>query len=113
MKIKSLIVFLLVILQVQIASAQDLKSFLKNCVWGVIGGASVGVISLAFTDKPSESWNNVTKGASLGLYVGMAYGLSQINNTPTEDQHPDFTIIPDLHEGKLNGAHIVGTVLNF
>lgn len=113
MKTKSLIAFMAIILLVQTVSAQDLKAFLKSCAWGVVGGASAGVVSLAFTDKPSESWNNVAKGASLGLYVGIGVGLYQINNNLAADQRPDFAIIPDFKEGKLNGGQVVGTILDF
>lgn len=113
MKIKFFFTIIVILFQVQVVLAQDLKSFLKSCAWGVIGGASAGIVSLAFTDKPSESWNNVAKGASLGLYVGIGYGLYQINRSPTTYQQPDFAIIPNIKEGKLNGAQIIGTVLDF
>lgn len=113
MKIKNLIALVFVIVQLQSAQAQNLRSFLKSCAWGVIGGASVGVVSLALENKPSESWNNVAKGASLGLYAGIAYGLYNINNNPTTYQQPDFAVVPDLIDGKVDGARIVGTVWNF
>jgi len=105
---------LVLILQTQTVFANDLRTFLKNCAWGTIGGAAVGVASLAFTDKPSESWSNVAKGASLGLYAGIAYGLYQINKEPTTQyQQPDFALFPTLKEGKVESIHVTSTIYEF
>ncbi|MGZ3772307.1 MAG: hypothetical protein ACXVCY_00440 [Pseudobdellovibrionaceae bacterium] len=113
MKIKFLIIFFTVIFQTQNIFAQDLKAFLQNCGWGIVTGASIGIVTLAFSDKPSESWNNVAKGASLGLYAGIGYGVYQMNKPSTIDQRPDFAMIPDFKDGKIEGVHIVGTALRF
>ena len=94
--------------------AADLKRFLKSCAWGTVLGAGAGVVSLALTDKPSENWNNVAKGASLGLYAGIAYGVYQINApAPQYDQHPDFSMAPQFHEGKVDGIQVTGMLYSF
>ncbi|MGZ3769034.1 MAG: hypothetical protein ACXVCP_00030 [Bdellovibrio sp.] len=113
MKIKFSFLFFIFLLSVQRVQAQDLRSFLKSCAYGTIGGASVGVVSLAFADKPSDSWNNVTRGASLGLYAGIAYGLYDYNKSTETYQHPDFAIIPNLNNGKIEGAKVMGTFWNY
>jgi hypothetical protein len=97
-----------------LVQAADLKRFLQACAWGTVLGAGAGVVSLALTDKPSESWNNVAKGASLGLYAGIAYGVLQINApAPQYDQHPDFTLAPKFHEGKVEGVQVTGMLYSF
>lgn len=95
----------------QYACAASVKSFLNGCAWGVVGGASAGIVSLAFTDKPSESWNNVARGASLGLYAGIAYGLYQLEETPEEP--PMVLLFPNFENGKLSNLTVSGVVLKF
>jgi hypothetical protein len=97
-----------------LVQAADLKRFLKTCAWGTVFGAGAGVVSLAFSDQPSEHWNNVAKGASLGLYAGIAYGVYEINQpTPQYDQHPDFSMAPQFHEGKVDGIQLTGMLYSF
>lgn len=111
---KKILLFACVLLfQAQVVMAQDLKAFLKSCAWGTLAGAGAGVVSLAFTDKPSDSWNNVAKGASLGLYAGIAYGLYQINKEPEKYHQPDFAIMPTFKEGKTEGIQVTGTIYSF
>ncbi|WP_374073311.1 hypothetical protein [Bdellovibrio bacteriovorus] len=110
---KFALILCVLIFQTQVVFAQDLKAFLKSCAWGTLAGAGAGVVSLAFTDKPSESWNNVAKGASLGLYAGIAYGLYQANKEPEKYQQPDFALFPSFSEGKVDGVQITSTVFSF
>lgn len=110
---KILPLLLLVLLQSQTVQAQSLKRFLTSCAWGTLGGAGIGVVSLAVEDKPSQSWNNVARGASLGLYAGIAYGVFSMNKEPEMSQHPDFAIAPTFEKGQIDGAKVFATVLNF
>lgn len=55
----------------------DLGRFLKSCAWGTGLGAAAGAVTLAFEEKPGEHTVNIARGASLGLYAGIAYGLLQ------------------------------------
>lgn len=64
------------------ASGSELSSFLKSCAYGTGIGAGIGVISLSLEDKPNDHTGNIARGASLGLYGGIIYGLLQI-----QDQH--------------------------
>lgn len=68
------------------AQALTMSEFLKDCAYGTGAGALVGLASLAFEDKPSEKSNNIARGASLGLYAGIAYGIyemeTQANSSP-------------------------------
>lgn len=55
--------------------ASELSEFLQDCGYGTLIGAGVGVVSLAFEKNPSDHSNNVARGASLGLYGGIVYGV--------------------------------------
>lgn len=71
----------------QNAFSANLKQFVNDCAYGVLGGAVAGVVSMAMTDKPSEYTRNIAIGASLGLYGGIGYGLYRINDegSPYQD----------------------------
>lgn len=75
MKINTLIFALCFSLFSTQLKAEPLKDFLVSCAYGTVAGALVGVASLAFTDDPGSKMNNIAKGASLGLYAGMGFGL--------------------------------------
>lgn len=55
--------------------ADSMQDFLMSCAYGTGAGALVGVATLAFTEDPSSSINNIARGASLGLYGGIGLGL--------------------------------------
>nr|BFD66981.1 hypothetical protein HAGR004_20030 [Bdellovibrio sp. HAGR004] len=110
---KILTVLILVMMQTQSAEAQSLRNFLATCGWGVVGGAALGVVSLAFEDKPSGSWNNVARGASLGLYAGIGYGLYTMNKQPASYQQPDFAIMPTFEKGQIDGVRVTKTLFDF
>lgn len=61
------------------AANEDLALFLKSSAYGAAFGAGAGLTSLAFSDQPSKNLNQVARGASLGLYVGMAVGFYLVN----------------------------------
>ncbi len=94
--------------------AANLRGFLKACAWGTVGGAAAGVVSLAFADKPNESWNNVAKGASLGLYAGIAYGVLEANRPEvTTIQAPEYTVTPQFNKGAIEGIQFSSLVYRF
>lgn len=70
----------------------DMSGFLKSCGYGALGGAGAGVMSLAFVDKPSEQLNNISKGASLGLYFGIGYGLYKVYGAPESKSNYDYQL---------------------
>lgn len=65
----------------------ELKQFLKSCGYGTLAGAGLGFASLVFEKKPNDSYGNIARGASLGLYAGIGYGLfsMQQETKPTND----------------------------
>ena len=110
---KIILTLCLLLSQAPRAQAADLRSFVKNCAWGTLLGAGAGVVSLAFVDKPGDSWSNVAKGASLGLYAGIGYGLYDANREPEKYQQPDFAIAPTFVEGKVDGVQMAGVLYSF
>ncbi|MBL7543847.1 MAG: hypothetical protein JNL11_08520 [Bdellovibrionaceae bacterium] len=95
------VVFLLIS---QSAFSQDLKQFLRACGYGTLAGAGLGVASLVFEKKPNESYGNIARGASLGLYGGMAYGL--ISRRPQNDNTSDIV------ENQQKSFYLIGPSLN-
>lgn len=109
---KSIIIAHLLVIQASVCSAADLRSFLKTCAWGTLGGAAVGMVSMAFSNKPGDSWNNVAKGASLGLYAGIGYGVYQINKNP--EPTPAYSVTPQFSKkGQLDGLQMSSTIFEF
>ena len=64
------------------------REFILSCVYGSVAGTLVGLASLAFTDKPNQNLNKVARGASLGLYAGIALGLYVVYGTSEDDEDP-------------------------
>lgn len=96
------------------AFAADLKQFLKHCAYGTLIGAGAGVVTLAFSDRPSEDLNNVARGASLGLYGGIAYGMYRLNVPATRAyQEPAFGVMPLFDQKKIDGVRVETVVYNF
>ena len=71
---------------------EELKKFLRTCTYGVIAGGLVGAASLAFSEDPGSNLNPIARGASLGLYGGIAVGLIGMNPESQEDAL--FFVIP-------------------
>ncbi len=61
------------------------REFIASCTYGVLAGTLVGTASLAFTDRPGDNLNNIARGASLGLYTGIALGLYVVYIVPGLD----------------------------
>lgn len=62
-----------------LARASDMRTFLSASGYGAGVGALAGVTALAFSERPSENLQYVTRGASIGLYVGIGVGLYLIS----------------------------------
>ena len=84
-----------------LAAPGDLGRFLKACAWGTAIGAGAGAVTLAFEEKPSDHTVNVARGASLGLYAGIAYGLLQ--QQKTESRSDEVIFLPYAIPGEDSG----------
>lgn len=60
---------------------EEMKKFLRTCTYGVVAGALVGAASLAFAEDPGSNLNPIARGASFGLYGGIALGLINMKNS--------------------------------
>lgn len=78
--------------------------FLKSCAYGTAAGAVLGLATLAWSENPSGKINNVARGASLGLYAGIGFGLYTINaqnkRMNQDFSHFQFTDKSDLEAQK-------------
>jgi hypothetical protein len=117
MKTKIFIISLLV--SSSCFASSKFTDFLKSCGYGALAGAGVGVLSLAIENKPSEHYANVTRGASLGLYAGVAYGIYEMTKAPEYNYHQDYDyssqiiIMPKLEQARIDGIEVGSTILNF
>jgi hypothetical protein len=93
------------------AASNNMTTFLKSCAYGTLGGAAIGLGSLAVSENPSGKMSNVARGASLGLYAGIAYGLYTINQkkdakTDVEIGDNFIYLQPMAKNHKIEGAQV-------
>jgi drug/metabolite transporter (DMT)-like permease len=95
-----------------VSAADDMTVFLKSSGYGAAAGAVLGLASLALSENPDSKINNVARGASLGLYAGIGFGLYTLYGHPSSQpadetaKLPQFWISPVLHFSQLEGAQI-------
>ena len=97
-----------VLISTQVRAEIDMKLFLKHCAYGTVFGALAGTVSLVAVDKPSDHLNNISRGASLGLYSGIIYSLVTESHysmgksdTSSKYESTYFYIQPDLNQKSL------------
>lgn len=88
------------------SQASEIRTILTASAYGAGAGALVGLTALTFSDSPSQNISLVTRGASLGLYVGLAVGIYMATN-PSESQQAMFFVYP------IENSPAVGLNLNF
>ena len=71
-------------------SSTAAREFVMSATYGVLAGTLVGAASLAFTDQPGENLQRVARGASLGLYLGIALGAYVVYGVPDEPSDADI-----------------------
>lgn len=94
-------------------SNKKLKTFLTACAYGTVGGALLGLASLAFISNPSDNYGNIAKGASLGLYGGIIYGYISATSTPAVTPPADVDtsagmlyLSPQVSRGQISGTQL-------
>ncbi len=78
MSIRAIVFMLVMSLGAQCFAGEAMSKFLKTCAYGTLIGAGVGLVTLAWTENPNDKLNNVARGASLGLYAGIAVGYTMV-----------------------------------
>ncbi len=83
----------------------------------------MGVASLAFSDDPGSKMNNIARGASLGLYAGIGFGLYVVYGNP--DGNAGMATSSNLsrsspvwlqaqwHQSQIEGLSLQTTLLKF
>jgi hypothetical protein len=97
-KLKITLVFMLVISSSNIFANKS--EFITSVTYGVLAGTLVGAASLAFTDQPGENLQMVARGASLGLYAGIALGFYVMSLNSAGDL--DELDLPPEEEGEYD-----------
>lgn len=77
------------------AYASPGKEFMMSCTYGVLAGTLVGAATLAFESQPGDKLYKVARGASLGLYAGIALGLYVVYGV-SDDEDLDYYNTPGL-----------------
>lgn len=118
MKLKSFLILALVIL-CESGQASDFTRFVKSCGFGALIGAGVGLASLAAENKPSEHYASIPRGASLGLYAGIAYGAYLVAPQPKTQMRQDIEfgsttmIVPTFAQNKVDGVSVSSNIYSF
>lgn len=112
-RVNVLILSFLLVFNFQVVNAEELKTFLRSCGYGTLIGAGVGLASLVFEKKPNESYSNIARGASLGLYAGIGVGLFMVNNPSSsvealtvKEPSSNFFLAPNFDNQSLNAFYI-------
>jgi hypothetical protein len=103
----SALLFALVICQSTFCFADQVKDFLLSCAYGTLTGAALGVASVAFSENPGEKSMNIARGASLGLYAGIGYGIYQTQHSQLPPQEVQLWFSPHHSENFIgyNDSH--------
>jgi hypothetical protein len=86
------------------AQANPEREFIMSCTYGVLAGTLVGAASLAFVDKPGDNLQRVARGASLGLYAGIALGVYTVYYLPDKLQKDETQLQDVVGEDPYGGG---------
>lgn len=75
------------------ARANQMSIFLKSAAYGTAAGAVLGLTTLAWSENPTGKMSNVARGASLGLYAGIGFGLYTIYGQ-SQKSNSDYVALP-------------------
>lgn len=102
------------------AQGSNMSIFLKSAAYGTAAGAVLGLATLAWSENPSSRISNVARGASLGLYAGIGFGLYTIYGPSQRNRDQDYTklpyqiwLSPVASQEKIEGAQINFAKLTF
>jgi hypothetical protein len=70
------------------ASSSSLEVVLWDSLLGAGIGGLVGVATLAFSDHPSDHYNRIAQGASIGLLCGLGFGIFELSPMYTSTTTP-------------------------
>ena len=78
------------------AHASKMREFMISVTYGTLTGTIIGAASLAFTEKPGDKLYRIARGASLGLYSGIALGYYVTSVYPnSQEEVPEMENYPE------------------
>ena len=89
MAIALMFVALIAIPSLRAHSASSLQIVAEDAGWGALIGTLAGGAVLAFTDKPQDHWDYLLRGAAVGAFVGIGFGIYEIHPIFTAYRTPD------------------------
>jgi hypothetical protein len=72
----------------QAAPSSSLEIVFWDCLVGAGIGGLVGFATLAFSSHPSDHYDHIAKGASIGLLCGLGYGAWELRPMYTLNTDP-------------------------
>ncbi len=81
------------------AATSPEREFIMSCTYGVMAGTLVGAATLAFSSSPGNNLQNVARGASIGLYLGIALGYYTAYLLPKQVEKEQENIINGEADG--------------
>ncbi len=75
--------------------ADKSREFLLSATYGTLAGTLVGAATLAFADQPGDKLHRIARGASLGLYLGIALGIYVTSYYEPEEDKPEGDVYPE------------------
>lgn len=85
---------------------EAIRDFFISCGYGTLAGAALGAVSVAVSENPSEKSMNIARGASLGLYAGIGYGIYRSQHPLIDDREVHLWIEPLMKNQKMDGAQL-------
>jgi hypothetical protein len=111
------LILLISLFSVSSLAIDNMTIFLKSCAYGTAAGAMLGLATLATSENPSGKMSNVARGASLGLYAGIGFGLYTINGKKNSEsdqltQNPVW-LSPIAKDRKIEGLQLNWAAISF
>jgi hypothetical protein len=111
------LILIISLFSVSSMAIDNMTIFLKSCAYGTAAGAMLGLASLATSENPSGKMSNVARGASLGLYAGIGFGLYTIYGKKNSEsdmltQNPVW-FSPVAKNQKIEGLQINWASISF
>ncbi len=78
------------------------REFIMSCTYGVMAGTLVGAATLAFSSSPASNLQNVARGASIGLYLGIALGYYTAYLLPKQIEQQQQNLINSETNGSVS-----------
>lgn len=67
------------IIPMQSQAASSLQVIFEDTLWGALIGTVAGAATMAFMDEPSDHYERMAQGASIGSLCGMGFGAYEIS----------------------------------